>query len=79
MRYYEVIARRGHCGAGNYMPIRFAFYAVNISDAVELARKMPGVKHHLFIISAKEITFDEYVTLRKSSAYERLERMEDHE
>lgn len=79
MRFFKVTARRGHCGNGRYIPIVFAFAAKDITDAVDRAKRMPGVKHRQFILSAQEISRSEYVSLRKVSAYERLERMDDYE
>lgn len=71
MRFYRVSVKRGHCGSGYFLPMTFGIAAHNIIDAMDHARRMPGVKHHKFILSASEITFSEYCVLRKQSAYER--------
>ena len=71
MRFYRVSVKRGHCGAGYFLPITFAIAANNIVDAMDHAKRMPGVKHDRFILSADEISFREYCVLRKQSAYER--------
>lgn len=45
MNYYKVTAIKGHLGAGNGEVITFAFAAPDIFSAMQLARRMPGVKH----------------------------------
>lgn len=73
MRYFKVVAKGGHVGTGRYEPLSFAFAAESILDAMDKARAMPGVKHSdsSAILSAREVTFDEFTKLRRISAYER--------
>ena len=76
MRCYKVMVKRGHCGSGNYLPITFTFVAENIIEAMDRAKAMPGVKHSADIISASEVTWQEYTCLRGHSAYSLAERKE---
>ena len=71
MKYYSVTCKHGHHGAKNFCPITFAIEAETISEACDLARAMPGVKHDQTVISCKEISPDTYWEMRQQSAYER--------
>lgn len=71
-KYYAVTCHKGHCGRGRSVEITFAFQAGNLLSAMDKAKRMPGVKHTRMIISAKEITSQEYVKYRQISAYERV-------
>lgn len=73
MKYFSVMAKHGHMGNGKYAPIRFAIEAANMIEAIDKVRAMPGVKHDCpsVILSANEISFAEYLSMRKVSAYER--------
>lgn len=73
-KYYIVKVRGGHVGAGRHTEISFNFRAKNMADAIEKARRMPGVKHenNAAILSAKEITEQEYLENRKTSAYKNV-------
>lgn len=71
--YYHVRAQRGHAGARNYTEIVFYIKAQNIVNAMWKARRMPSVKHSQSIISATEISLEEYQEGRKISAYQRNE------
>lgn len=63
--YYEVIAKCGHVGRNNYIPISFAVVAQNGKDAARIARELPRVKHHQkdAIILVRKISEDEYADL----------------
>lgn len=74
MKFYMVVCERGHCGCGNSNYIKFAFEALNMMEAVDMARKMPSVKHSKFCVNAKEITYEEYVEYRTINAYDRYEQ-----
>lgn len=71
MNYYIVRCKLGHSGSGQYREILFNIKARNAIDAMDKARKMPGVKHdsNTAILGLKQITQEEYVQNRKESAY----------
>lgn len=71
MKYYAVTCKHGHHGAKHYFPITFAVCADSVLEACDYARAMPGVKHDQSVIGCREISIDEYQSLRKQSAYER--------
>lgn len=71
MKFYSITCHRGHCGIGRSSEITFVFQTNNLLDAMDSAKRMPGVKHTRMIISAKEITEQEYYRYRKISAYDR--------
>lgn len=72
MKYYLVSCHRGHCGTGRSTDIQFTIIAENILIACDKARKMPSVKHTRMVISAKEITYEEYQSQRKINAYDKF-------
>ena len=72
-RYFRVICKHGHCGSRRYMPITFVFLALDAIHAMDLAKRMPGVKHSAMILECKEISYAEYLNYRKESAYNRTE------
>lgn len=74
MRYFSVTCKQGHHGRGQYQPIIFAIKANNAIEAMDLAKAMPSVKHSQAILGCHEITLDEYNSMRRISAYQRLER-----
>lgn len=69
MNYYKVTVKRGHQGSGQYVPITFYFMAKSLWSAINKAKQMPGVKHHASIISAQQITKEEYKEMSTKSAY----------
>ncbi len=73
MRYFKIVAPRGHCGVGHSTEIAFVFQAANLLEAMSKAKRMPAVKHTRMILSGKEITEAEYREYRKTSAYARLQ------
>lgn len=72
MKYFMVICHRGHCGCGHSTEIKFAFKARNAIEAMDMARKMPSVKHTRLAILTKEITIEEYEEYRSVSAYKKF-------
>lgn len=46
MNYYIVKCKLGHCGTGQYREISFNIKAKNAYDAIDKAKRMPGVKHY---------------------------------
>lgn len=67
--------KRGHAGNGRYVPIRFGVVAENMIAAIDFAKQMPGVKHNsgTAVLSAAEISREQYIEIRRMSAYERSE------
>ena len=72
MRYFRVMCKHGHFGRGKYQPISFIFIAKDAVTAMDMAKRMPGVKHTSMILSCKEISYAEYLDGRKVSAYQRM-------
>ena len=64
-KYYQVTAKCGHVGKGNYVPINFAVRAYTASEASQIAKKFPRVKKQLWdcIIACVEISKKEYKEL----------------
>ena len=71
MKYYAVTCKQGHHGVKKYYPITFAIEAGNILEACEIAKTKPGVKHGQTVLRCEEISYEIYVELCKTSAYER--------
>lgn len=76
MNYYKATAIRGHLGAGNGDTIVFAIEAETMYDAMQIARRMPMVKHNhpQAIKSVELISQEEFDKLRCESAYHRRKR-----
>ena len=72
--YYLVTCERGHCGNRKSSYIKFAFEAANMIEAVDMARKMPSVKHSRYCVQAKVISYEEYTDYIQINAYERYEQ-----
>lgn len=69
MKYYAMTMERGHVGTGNFdQHITFYFAAESMLKAMDLAKKMPGVKHSRMPMG-KEITYEEYLSKRGYNAY----------
>ena len=71
MNYYIVKCKLGHSGSGQHREISFNIKARNAIDAMDRAKRMPGVKHNssTVVLGLKQITQEEYVQNRKESAY----------
>lgn len=67
-----IVCHRGHCGTGRSTEIKFAIAAKNLLEACDIARRIPSVKHTRIAISGKEISKQEYIEYRKTSAYKRF-------
>lgn len=76
MRYYLVNCYVGHCGRGSSRDIAFPIAAKNLLAAQMKAKHLPAVKHHnsKYLLSAKEITREEYEERRKYNPYEKALR-----
>lgn len=70
-RYFMVSCERGHLGRGKSAIIKFAIEADNMIKAMDIAKKMPAVKHTRAILYAREIEKEEYCEYRAISAYNR--------
>ena len=79
MNYYIVKCKLGHSGTGNYREISFNIAANNISEAMDKAKAMPGVKHNAndVILGINKITKKQYIQNRKMSAYALFKKEED--
>lgn len=73
-RFFMVVCERGHMGCGKSNYIKFAFQAPTLLDAMNMARKMPSVKHTKLCVNAREISYEEYKEYRTINAYERYEQ-----
>lgn len=71
---FSVIAKRGHCGSGNYTTLEFAIEARDAVEAAFKAQRMPGVKHTEMPLSTTEISRAKFNELREVSAYKRAEQ-----
>lgn len=78
MNYYIVRCKLGHSGTGQYREISFNIKAKSASDAIDKAKRMPGVKHDssTVILGLKQITEEQYNKNRKESAYEDFKKGE---
>lgn len=71
MKYYRVVCERGHCGNKRSTPIAFYFEAPNALAAMEIGKKMPGVKHSRMPLECREVEQAEYAANIGNSAYAR--------
>lgn len=71
-RYFFITCSRGHCGTGKSSEIGFSFAAPNLLAAMDMAKRMPSVKHSRGILYGREISFEAYTEYRTVSAYERV-------
>ena len=82
IKYFAVEAKCGHVGRKNCIIITFPIVADDRKDAARIARKMPRVKHDHkdAILSVKQISKDEYLSLKEinsSDNYLRCESKQD--
>lgn len=69
MKYFAMTMERGHVGTGNFSQhITFYFSAQNMLHAMDLAKRMPGVKHSRMPMG-REISYEEYCAHRGENAY----------
>ena len=68
-KYFMVIAKCGHVGKKNYVPIKFAIVAESGKEAARKARELPRVKrdHKDAILDVKCISFEEYLEVKESN------------
>lgn len=71
-KYYAVTMVRGHQGTKIHDGlITFYYKAENLFQAINRAKKQPGVKHSRCPVAAREVSYEEYLENIKVSAYER--------
>ena len=73
-KFWKVVARGGHVGAGNAAELIFYIEAPDALRANDAVRRFPAVKHHKnnAILKIVEITEEEYLeNLSGYSAYDR--------
>lgn len=71
MKFFKVIMSMGHQGSGREKELILAIQAENAVGACMKARQFPAAKHKKIPSMTKEITREEYIELRKLSAYDR--------
>ena len=64
-KFYAVVTKCGHVGNGKYREVTFPINADSGTEAAEIARWIPRVKHHKkdAIINVTEISYDYYIEL----------------
>lgn len=76
MKYYAVTVQRGHCGCGRTAPITFYVQANSLLEAMDKARRMPGVKHNKPVYNACEVTKDFFTKATQESSYHRTNKLD---
>ena len=66
-KYYEVIAKCGHVGRKNYIPVKFAVVAESGKEAAKKVRQFPRVKHDHkdAILDVRCITLEEFLEIKE--------------
>ena len=66
-KYYTVIAKCGHVGRKNYIPIKFAVVAESGKEAAKKVRQFPRVKrnHKDAILDVRCITLEEFLEIKE--------------
>ena len=66
-KYYMVIAKCGHVGRKNYIPIKFAVVAESGKEAAKKVRQFPRVKHDHkdAILDVRCITLEEFLEIKE--------------
>ena len=64
--YYAVVAKCGHVGKKNYIPIKFAVCAEDGKEAAKKVRNFARVKHNHkdAILDVKSISLEEYLEIK---------------
>lgn len=68
-KYYRMIVRIGHNGAGRTREVPVYVFAKDMSSAIKRAMNLPAVKHSEIPLTAKEITKEEFEQGRKENLY----------
>ena len=71
-KYFMVIAKCGHVGRKNYIPIKFAVVAESGKEAAKQVRQFPRVKHSHkdAILDVRCITLEEFLEIKEINAKE---------
>ena len=66
-KYFMVIAKCGHVGRKNYIPIKFAVVAESGKEAAKKVRQFPRVKHDHkdAILDVRCITLEEFLEIKE--------------
>ena len=66
-KYFTVIAKCGHVGRKNYIPVKFAVVAESGKEAAKKVRQFPRVKHDHkdAILNVRCITLEEFLEIRE--------------
>ena len=66
-KYFMVIAKCGHVGKKNYIPIKFAVVAESGKEAAKKVRQFPRVKHNHkdAILDVRCITLEEFLEIKE--------------
>ena len=66
-KYYMVIAKCGHVGRKNYIPVKFAVVAESGKEAAKKVRQFPRVKHDHkdAILDVRCITLEEFLEIKE--------------
>ncbi|MGN1295062.1 MAG: hypothetical protein ACI4U5_01505 [Bacilli bacterium] len=66
-KYFMVIAKCGHVGRKNYIPVKFAVVAESGKEAAKKVRQFPRVKHDHkdAILDVKCITLEEFLEIKE--------------
>ena len=80
--YYIVEAKCGHVGQNYYVPVKFAVRANSKSEAANITRWIPRVKHHLkdAIINVEEVDkqiFINFIEDNKKDSYKTSESIQE--
>ncbi len=71
-KYFQVVAKCGHVGIHNYLPITFAVVAASGKEAALKVRNMKRVKHHAkdAIVSCHEIDWETYQKIKEQNEHD---------
>lgn len=66
-KYFMVIAKCGHVGRKNYIPVKFALVAESGKEAAKKVRQFPRVKHDHkdAILDVRCITLEEFLEIKE--------------
>ena len=66
-KYFMVIAKCGHVGRKNYIPVKFAVAAESGKEAAKKVRQFPRVKHNHkdAILDVRYITLEEFLEIKE--------------
>lgn len=69
VNYYKIVAKCGHVGRKQYIPIQFAVKAINGREAAKIVRQFPRVKrnHKDAILKCNLIDYSEYIVILTSN------------